>query len=253
MPCSAQGAGFGFGTPEEAPADTVMQRPPNLVLNKPSGIGGQEPPSIPWPPIESIPEQERTGTRFGMDAQGRIDVLQIPPASDDLQRFHYDEMRHKAEALATLGQMLGDTAPAVNSHSSSPAGTHRGRVRRQALVARQYPGRATTRMFERSPTISGLTPRACILSSLQASATSSTASTSFVLGDPRGRELDQIRLGPQDREAARRIAELAAPIASAVSRRSIACNACCARDVGRNRSRLRLTRRTISTEIRRPN
>ena len=37
----------------------------------------------------------------------------------------------------------------------------------------------------------------------------------YVLGDPRALELDRIRLGPQDREAARRIAALAAPIARA--------------------------------------
>ena len=37
----------------------------------------------------------------------------------------------------------------------------------------------------------------------------------YVLGDPRALELDRVRLGPQDREAARRIAALAAPIARA--------------------------------------
>ena len=37
----------------------------------------------------------------------------------------------------------------------------------------------------------------------------------FVIGDPRALELDRIRLGPQDREAARRIVALAAPIARA--------------------------------------
>ena len=87
-------------------------------------LGGQERPlpeqptangihGTSIPPIETIPEQERTGTRFGIDAQGLIDVLRIPPTIDDLQRFHYDEMRHKAQQLVGLGQMLGDIAPAV--------------------------------------------------------------------------------------------------------------------------------------------
>src|SRR5271170_307989 len=40
----------------------------------------REPPANILPPIESIPEQERTGTRFDMDAEGRIDVVRIPPA-----------------------------------------------------------------------------------------------------------------------------------------------------------------------------
>lgn len=39
----------------------------------------------------------------------------------------------------------------------------------------------------------------------------------YVIGDPRGLELDQLQLGPKDREAARKIAGLAAPIASAAT------------------------------------
>jgi hypothetical protein len=31
----------------------------------------------------------------------------------------------------------------------------------------------------------------------------------YIIGDPRGLELDRIRLGPQDREAARKVAVLA--------------------------------------------
>jgi hypothetical protein len=39
----------------------------------------------------------------------------------------------------------------------------------------------------------------------------------YVVGDPRAVELDSARLGPQDREAARKIAALAVPIARAAS------------------------------------
>ena len=39
----------------------------------------------------------------------------------------------------------------------------------------------------------------------------------YVLGDPRALELDSARLGPQDREAVRKIVALAAPIARAAS------------------------------------
>ena len=120
------------------------------------------PPPRSAPPIESIPEQERTGTRFGMDDQGRIDVLRIPPATDDLQRFHYEEMRHKAEALAGLGQMLGEIAPAINRILEALPEHIEEAIGRQAMVARQYVAPTpSTRMFTRSRTISGLTPRAC--------------------------------------------------------------------------------------------
>ena len=115
-------------------------------------IDEQEPPqpgthgtSTPWPSIESIPEQERTGTRFGMDGQGRIDVLQTPPTIDELQRLHYEEMRHKAQALSDLGQMLGDLAQDTFRILRRIAGGDRGRGGRQALVARQYAAPAPQR------------------------------------------------------------------------------------------------------------
>ena len=75
----------------------------------PQFIGGTTPP-MNSPPVETIPLQERAATQFRADAQGRIDVVQIPPSSDEFQRLHYDEMRHKALALVALGQMLGDLA-----------------------------------------------------------------------------------------------------------------------------------------------
>ena len=102
-----QGASTSGFAGDFLPVRIDEQEPEQPTAN---GIHGT---SIPWPRIESIPEQERMGTRFGMDAHGRIDVLRSPPATDELQRLHYDEMRHKAEALAALGQMLGDTAPAI--------------------------------------------------------------------------------------------------------------------------------------------
>jgi hypothetical protein len=70
-------------------------------------------------------------------------------------------------------------------------------------------------MSARSITIVDRTPRACILSSHLGDFVDSF--NVYVIGDPRGLELDRIRLGPQDREAARKIAALAAPIARAAS------------------------------------
>jgi hypothetical protein len=199
----AAGFSAGFGAPEEAPADTVMRRPPNLVLNR----------SIP--PIESIPEQERTGTRFGIDAQGLIDVLRIPPAIDDLQRFHYDEMRHKAEALAALGQMLGDIAPAATRILEAlPEGIEGVSIDRLwshgNTLRRRHDAHVRTIDCNLGPDPARLHP--LVAANLGDFIDSFNV---YVIGDPRGLELDRIRLGPQDREAARKVAALAAPIARA--------------------------------------
>jgi hypothetical protein len=165
----------------------------------------------------SIPEQDRTGTRFVMDAGGRIDVLQIPPVPDDLQRFHYGEMRRKAEALAELGQMLGAIALAVKGilealpECIEDASVDRLWSRGNTLRRRHD---AHVRTVDNN-----LGPDPARMHPLVA-ATLGDFIDSFnvyVIGDPRGLELDRVRLGPQDREAARKIATLAAPIARAVT------------------------------------
>jgi hypothetical protein len=169
------------------------------------------------PPIESIPEQERTGTRFGVDAQGRIDVVQISPATDDLQRFHYDEMRHKAQALAALGQMLGDVAlPANRILEALPERMEDASVdklwsRANTLLRRHD---AHVRTIENN-----LGPDPARLHALVAANLGDLVDSFnvYVLGDPRALEFDSARLGPQDREAVRKIAALAAPIARAAS------------------------------------
>ena len=200
-----RGARTGFAAGSfGAPADTVMQRASNLVLNQ------------AIPPIESIPEQERTGTRFGMDEHGRIDVVRTPPATDDLQRFHYDEMRHKAQALADLGQMLGDLAQAINRilealpEHMEDASVDRLWSRANTLRRRQ---RAHVNAVE-----SNLGPDPARLDALVAENLGDFIDTFnvYAVGDPRLLEFDRIRLGPQDREAVRKIVALAEPIASAV-------------------------------------
>ena len=187
-----------------------VQEPPQPEQPTASGIHGT---SIP--PIESIPEQERAGTRFGLDAQGLIDVLRIPPATNDLQRFHYDEMRHKAQQLVGLGQMLGDIAPAatrilealperIEDVSIDRLWSHGNTLRRRHD--------AHVRTID-----SNLGPDPARLHPLVAANLGDFIDSFnvYVIGDPRGLELDCIRLGPQDREAARKVAALAAPIARA--------------------------------------
>ncbi len=169
------------------------------------------------PPVESIPEQERTGTRFVMDTQGRIDVLQIPPVADDLQRFHYDEMRHKAEALAGLGQMLGDIAHSITRLVEAlPEHIEDASVdklwSRGNTLRRRHDAHVRTVDNNLGPDPARLHP---LVSAHLGDFIDSF--NVYVIGDPRGLELDRIRLGPQDREAARKIAALAAPIAWAAS------------------------------------
>jgi hypothetical protein len=169
------------------------------------------------PSIENIPEQESTGTHFGLDAQGRIDVVRIPPATDDLQRFHYDEMRHKAQQLVGLGQMLGDIASAV--------------TRILEALPEQMEDASVDKLWSRGNTLrrrhdahvrtvdDKLGPDPARLDTLVAANLVDFIDTFnvYAIGDPRLLELDRIRLGPQDREAARKLIDLAEPIARAVA------------------------------------
>jgi hypothetical protein len=55
------------------------------------------------PPADSIPQQLATASRFSRSADGLIDLAPDPVQVDELQREMYDEVRHKAGALAALG------------------------------------------------------------------------------------------------------------------------------------------------------
>jgi hypothetical protein len=196
--------GTSMGTSEPPSASTAR----SFASSAPEGLP---------PPIESIPEQDRIGTRFGVDADGRIDVLRTPPAIDDLQRLHYDEMRHKAQQLAGHGQMLGDIATAA--------------IRILEALPEHMEDASADRLWSRANTLrwrydahahaveDNLGPDPARLHSLVAANLGDfvNAFNVFAIGDPRLLELDQIRLGPQDRAAASKIAALAEPIAIAVS------------------------------------
>ena len=152
-----------------------------------------------------------------MDAQGRIDVLRTPPTIDELQRFHYEEMRHKAQALAGLGQMLGDIAPdAIRILEALPERIDDVSVdklwSRANTLRRRHDAHVRTIDSNLGPDPARLHP--LVAAKLGDFIDSFNV---YVIGDPRGLELDRIRLGPQDREAARKVAALAAPIARAAS------------------------------------
>jgi hypothetical protein len=179
---------------------------------------GNSLPPIPAPKpaaIESIPEQERTGTCFGVDAQGRIDVVRIPPATDELQRLHYDEVRQKALALVALGQMLGDVAlPAKRILEALPERMEDASVdklwSRANTLRRRHDAHVRAIENDLGPDPARLHP--LVAANLGDFVDSFNV---YVLGDPRALELDSARLGPQDREAVRKVVALAAPIARA--------------------------------------
>jgi hypothetical protein len=206
-----------------APVEVSLQaRSTSMFLGRGSLSARREEPPQPeqptadgWPPIESIPEQESTGTRFGMDAQGRIDVVRTPPATDGLQRFHYDEMCHKAQALAELGQMLGDIEPDINRILEAlPEHMEDASVdklwSRANTLRRRHDAHVRTVEDNLGPDPARLHP--LVAAKLGDFIDSFNV---FIIGDPRGLELDRNRLGPQDREAARKIVVLATPIARA--------------------------------------
>ena len=161
--------------------------------------------------------QERAATQFRADAQGRIDVVKIPPSSDELQRLHYDELRHKALALVALGQMLGDLAlPADRFLEALPE-----RIEEASVDKLWSRGNTLRRRHDAhvGAIENNLGPNPARLDDFVAATLGDLVDSFnvYVLGDRRALELDSARLGPQDREAVRKIAALAAPIAHAAS------------------------------------
>ena len=188
----------------------------NAEIKRLIGLHSRMPPLEP-PPIESIPEQDPAGTRFRIDAEGRIDAIIVPPTPDTLQRFHYDELRQKAEALAALGQMLGDLGvPALRILEALPTDIEDASIDRLWSRANTLRRRHAAHLRTAE---SHLEPDPARLPALVAANLGDFVDSFnvYILGDPRGLELDSLRLGPQDREAARKVATLAEPIARAAS------------------------------------
>jgi hypothetical protein len=174
----------------------------------------------PPPPLEAIPEQEPVATTFGVNPQGLIDVVPDPPAhetaADALQREYYDELRRKAQALIELGSnQLGElTGPAARFRDSLPE-------RIEDLSISRSWSRGNTlrsRLKAHDLSMNNGEPDPARLPPLVAETLRDLVHTwnIFIVGDPKGRELDEIRLGPQEMEAAKQVIAAAAPVVAAI-------------------------------------
>ena len=172
------------------------------------------------PPIDSIPQQVTVASQFTLDATGRIDLVPDPPdhalLADAAQRGLYEEIRHKALALSDLGHnQLGDlSTPIDRFRAALPESIEavsitrlwsRGNTLRRRLHAHETVARSAEPDPARLPTLVAET-LADLVETYNA----------FIADDPKGRELDQVRLGPQERDAARAVVDAAVPILQAL-------------------------------------
>lgn len=172
------------------------------------------------PPIDVIPEQEPTATRFDVNFQGLIDVVLDPPApgsaTDALQREFYEETRLKAQALIELGpNLLG----ALNDPANRFRFGLKDRLDDISITSSWSHGNTLRiRLKAHDISTSNEEPDPGRLHPLVAETLRDVVHTwnVFIVGDPKGRELDEIRLGPQEVEAAKRVVATAAPIVKAL-------------------------------------
>jgi hypothetical protein len=191
---------------------------PDVLFNPVTLGAGGTPPA----PIEVIPEQEPLATRFGVNSQGLIDVIPDLPApetaADALQREFYEETRLKALALVALGpNQLGDLSGPANRFCDAL----KDRVEDISITSLWSRGNTLrSRLKAHDLSMSNAEPDPARLSPRVAEALRDVVHTwnIFIVGDPKGRELDEVRLGPQEAEAARQVIAAAAPIVEAIER-----------------------------------
>ena len=179
-------------------------------------------PSVaePVPPIEAIPEQEPIATRFGVNTAGVIDVVPDPLApetvADALQREYYDELRFKAQALIELGpNQLGDLGGSAERFREAL----KERIEEISIASLWSRGNTLrSRLRAHDISMSNGEPDPARLPPLVAEKLRDLVDTwnVFIVGDPKGKELDQFRLGPQELQAAKELISLAAPIIEAL-------------------------------------
>jgi hypothetical protein len=169
------------------------------------------------PNVDAIPRQTTTASQFVLDAEGRLDLLPDAPLPDDTQRETYQEVRYKARALYGLGhnQLAEISEPVARFLAAAPE-----RIQDASIAKLWSRGNTLRRRLKAHDTAaaSGDPVDFAILSTSVAEMLRDLVESYnvFIVGDPSGRELDQVRLGPQERRRAEVIADLALPIAKAV-------------------------------------
>ncbi len=172
----------------------------------------------PGTPIVVIPPQVRGGSQFRLDESGRIDLVPDPPANTDhRQRELYDELRHKTRELSRLGHnQLGDLSTPIDRFSEA--------------LPEKIEAVSITRLWSRGNTLrrrldaheiavgSAEPSDPARLTPLVAKQLRDLVETFnvFIVGEPKARELEQARLGPQGRDALRASVNVAKPIVQAV-------------------------------------
>ncbi len=171
--------------------------------------------------INALPQQITTATQFIMSGDGRIDLLPDPPdqtvIADAAQREQYGEVRTKALALSGIGHnQLGDLSDPVSKFLSvAPEQIEQISIRRLWSRGNTLRRRLAAHDIAAS---SGDVSDPARLPPLVAESLRDLVETYniFIIGDPKGRELDQVRLGPQERDAALAVVDVAARIVEAV-------------------------------------
>jgi hypothetical protein len=169
------------------------------------------------PDADAIPPQTTAASQFALDAEGRLDLLPDAPLPDDMQREIYQEVRYKALALSGLGhnQLAGMSEPVARFLMAAPELIEDVSITR--LWSRGNTLRRRLRAHDTAAASAEPTDPAILSTSVAEMLRDLVESYNvFIVGDPAGRELDQIRLGPQERDVAKVIVDLAVPLTEAV-------------------------------------
>jgi hypothetical protein len=228
----------GRSTARSSGAGAIRVDPHPQAGTAPTGVGGVTVLPSPGltvdatvlPRIELIPQQARAASQFTLDVAGRIDLVPDPPdkalLADPIQRELYEDIRHKALVLSELGHnQLGDLLADVRRFLASVPERieavsiirlwSRGNTLRRRLSAH---GVAAASLEPTDP--ARLTP--FVAEKLRDLVETYNV---FILGDPTGRELEQARLGPQERDVALAAVNDAIPFVEAVRHSTIATTA----------------------------
>jgi hypothetical protein len=169
------------------------------------------------PDDDAIPRQTAMASQFAIDSMGRLDLLPDAPVPDDAQRDIYQEVRIKTLELAGLGhnQLADLSEPISRFLEAAPERLELASITR--LWSRGNSLRLRLKAHEVAASLSDRSDPA-LMPPLVAETLRDLVETYnvFIVGDPAGRELDRVRLGPQEREVAKATIDLAVPIAEAV-------------------------------------